>query len=287
MVETLLLVQGRVMRVSTNVQSMIAQRYVQQHTAEQTNEDMKLSSGERIVSSADDPAGLAISEKMKSMIRSNSQAERNSNDSVSLLQVAEGSLNTMQSITTRLRELSMQSASDTVTDTDRTIIDREFQQMKGEVKRITASTSFNGNNIIKGADSVYDLQIGVNADKNLDRIHYDMGKIMDSSNNFGIENVNLLSKDSAQKSLGALDKMTTEISGSRAQLGSMSNRINSVIQNLQVSRESLSGSNSKIRDADIAKEAANKAKFSIAQSASLSLLKLSNDQPAAILKLLS
>lgn len=273
------------MRVSTNVQSMVAQRYVQQHTEEQAREDSQLSSGERIVRAADDPAGLAISEKMKSILRSNVQAERNTNDSISLLQVAEGSLNTMQEITTRLRELSMQSSSDTVSDMDRVIIDKEFQQMKREVERLTASTSFNGNNIIKDKDSVYDLQIGVNADKNYDRIRYDMGKIMDSSNNFGIASINLRSKESSQQSLSSLDKMMTEISSSRAQLGSMSNRMNSVMQNLQVSRENLSSSNSKIRDADIARESANKAKAQIAQSASLAMLKISNDQPGTILKL--
>lgn len=274
------------MRVSTNVRSMIAQRYVQQHTEEQAKEDMKLSSGERIVRSSDDPAGLAISEKMRSIIRSNSQAERNSNDSVSLLQVAEGSLNTMQSITTRLRELSMQSASDTVSDMDRSVIDIEFQQMKREVERLTASTSFNGNNIIKDKDSVYDLQIGIHADKNLDRLRYDMGKMMDSKNNFGMDHVNVRSKESSRQSLGALDKMMAEISNSRAHLGSMSNRMNAVIQNLQISRENLSSSNSKIRDADIAKEAAIKAKTSIAQQASMALLKMSNDEPGAILKLI-
>ncbi|MBC7539528.1 MAG: flagellin FliC [Bacteriovorax sp.] len=275
------------MRVSTNVQSMVAQRYVQQHTEELAREDSQLSSGERIVRSADDPAGLAISEKMKSLIRSNSQAERNTNDSVSLLQVAEGALNTMQGISTRLRELSMQAASDTVSDMDRSIIDKEFQHLSQEVERITASTSFNGNNIIQGKESVYDLQIGVNADKNLDQIHYDMGKIMDSSNNFGISGINVRSKESAQNSLSALDNMMSEISGSRAQLGSMSNRMNSVIQNLQISNENVSSSNSKIRDADMAREAANRAKIQISQSASLALLKLSNDQPAVILKLVS
>lgn len=266
---------------------MIAQRYVQQHTEERVKEDMKLSSGERIVRSSDDPAGLAISEKMRSKIRSNSQAERNTNDSISLLQVAEGSLNTMQAIASRLRELSMQSASDTVSDMDRSVIDKEFQHMKNEIERLTVSTSFNGNNILKNADSVYDLQIGVNADKNLDRLRYDMGKVMDSKNNFGIQHINLRSKESSRESLSAIDKMMSEISGSRAQLGSMSNRMNSVIQNLQVSRENLSSSNSKIRDADIAKEAANKAKISIAQSASMALLKMSNDEPGAILKLIS
>lgn len=273
------------MRVSTNIQSMVAQRYVQQHTQEQATGSSQLSSGERIVHASDDPAGLAISEKMKSLIRSNSQAERNTNDSVSLLQVAEGSLNTMQGIGTRLRELSIQSASDTVSNSDRIIIDKEFQQMKNEVERLTASTSFNGNNIIKDKDSVYDLQIGVNGNKNESRINYDMGKIMDSSNNFGIAGVNLLSKESSQNSLGAIDKMMSEISRSRASLGSMSNRMNSVIQNLQVTRENLSSSNSKIRDADIAKESAINVKNKIAQSASVAMLKISNDQPSAILKL--
>ncbi len=272
------------MRVSTNIQSMVAQRYLQQQTEERAKEDSQLSSGERIVRSADDPAGLAISEKMKSIIRSNSQAERNTNDSISLLQVAEGSLNTMQEVTARLRELSIQSASDTVSDMDRIVIDKEFQSMKQEVQRLTASTSFNGNNIIKDKNSVYDLQIGVTGDE-LNRIRYDMGSTMDSSNNFGIASINLRSKESAQHSLGALDKMMGEISKSRAMLGSMGNRMNSVIQNLQVSKENLSSSNSKIRDTDVAKEAANRAKMQIAQSASLSMLKLSNDQPGVILKL--
>ena len=273
------------MRVSTNIQSMVAQRYVQQHTEEQSVEDSRLSSGERIVRAADDPSGLAISEKMKSLIRSNSQAERNSNDAVSLLQVAEGSLNTMQEIGSRFRELGMQASTDTVSDMDRTIIDKEFQQLTKEVERLTISTSFNGTNIIKDKDSVYDLQIGVNGDANLDRIRYDMSKIMDSSNNFGISNVNLRSKESSQNSLSKIDNMMTQISLSRAHLGAMQTRVNSSIQNLQVSRENLSDANSKIRDADFAKEAALRAKSQIAQSASLAMLKMSNEQPGVILKL--
>lgn len=272
------------MRVSTNIQSMVAQKYLQQHSEDKAKEDSQLSSGERIVRSADDPAGLAISQKMRSILRSNSQAERNTNDSISLLQVAEGSLNTMQGITARLRELAIQSASDTLSDSDRYVIDKDFQHMKNEVERLTASTSFNGNNIIKGESSVYDLQIGVTGDS-LNRIRYDMGKVMDSRNNFGIASINLRSKESSQQSLSALDKMMGEISKSRAMLGSMSNRMNSVIQNLQVSKENLSSSESKIRDTDVAKEAANRAKMQIAESASLSMLKISNDQPGLILKL--
>nr|BDT29153.1 flagellin FliC [Bacteriovorax sp. HI3] len=276
------------MRVSTNINSMTAQRYVRAHSEEQALEDSKLSSGDRIVRSAVDPSGLAISETMKSKIRSNYQAERNSNDSISLMQVAEGSLSTMQQMGSRLRELAMQAANDTVGEAERRVVDAEFQQLKNEVKRITVSTSFNGNHIIKGgASSTYDLQVGVDGIAELDRIQYDMSKVMDSQNNFGIANVDLRTKEGAQRSLSAIDNMMSQIGASRAQLGSMGNRINSVVQNLLVSRENISASNSKIRDTDIAKEAAIRLQAQIAQSASLSMLKISNDAPGAILKLVS
>lgn len=267
---------------------MTAQRYVQQHTEEQALEDSKLSSGDRIVRSAIDPSGLAISETMRSKLRSNYQAERNSNDSISLMQVAEGALSTMQEMGSRLRELAMQAANDTVGPAERRVVDLEFQHLKDEVKRLTLSTSFNGNHVIKGGgSSVYDLQVGINGVAELDKIQYDMSKVMDARGNFGIASVDLRTKEGAQKSLSAVDHMMSQIGASRAQLGSMSNRINSVIQNLQVSRENMASSNSKIRDTDVAKEMALKLKSQVAQSASLSMLKISNDAPGAILKLVS
>ena len=152
---------------------------------------------------------------------------------------------------------------------------------------MTASTSFNGNNIIKGKESVYDLQVGIHGNDSNDRIRYDMSKILDSSSNFGIKNVSLRTKEGAQGSLGAIDKMMSAIGASRAQLGSMSNRIGSVVNNLMVSRENISASNSKIRDTDIAKEVAIKLKSQVGQSASLAMLKKSNEQPNVILKLVS
>lgn len=276
------------MRVSTNINSMTAQRYVRSHSEEQALEDSKLSSGDRIVRSAVDPSGLAISETMRSKLRSNYQAERNSNDSISLMQVAEGSLSTMQQMGARLRELAMQAANDTVGEAERRVVDAEFQHLKQEVQRITVSTSFNGNHIIKGGGaSKYDLQVGIDGVNELDRIQYDMSKVMDAQNNFGIASVDLRTKEGSQRSLGAIDNMMSQIGASRAQLGSMGNRINSVIQNLQVSRENLSASNSKIRDTDVAKEAAIRLQAQVAQSASLSMLKISNDAPGAILKLVS
>jgi len=272
------------MRISTNVHSLVAQRYLRQHTETLSAEDKKLSSGERIVQASDDPAGLAISEMLKSKIKSNYQAERNTNDSISMLQVAEGSLGVIANIGGRLRELALQASTDTVSDMDRLIIDKEFQALQNEVKRLTVSTSFNGNNIINDNGSVYDLQIGINNDNFQDRIQYDMKKVMDSADNFGIGYVNLRSKESSQNSI---NKMLMEVSSSRAELGSMSNRMNSVIQSIQVGRENMSASNSKIRDDDIAAEAALRAKEQLAQSATLSLLKSANEGPGYILKLIS
>lgn len=266
---------------------MTAQRYVQSHSNELALEDSKLSSGDRIVRSYVDPAGLAISETMKAKIRSNFQAERNSNDSLSLLQVAEGSLGVMQGMGARLRELAMQAANDTLGPEERRVIDAEFQQLKNEIERVTLSTSFNGNNIIKGKESVYDLQVGVNGLDSQDRIRYDMSKIMDAGSNFGIKYIDLKTKESSQNSLGKIDQMLSDIGASRAQLGSMGNRMSSVLNNLLVSRENISESNSKIRDTDIASEMANKLKGQIGQSASLSMLKFSNERPGVILKLVS
>jgi flagellin len=265
---------------------MIAQRYVSEHIENTAADEMKISSGDRIIRSADDPAGLAISEKMKSKIRSNYQAERNTNDSVSLLQVAEGSLNVIQNMAIRLRELAMQSSTDTVSDMDRLVVDREFQHLKSEISRLTVSTSFNGHNIINDKNSVYDLQIGINGNSVEDRIKYDMSKVMDMSNNFGIGYVNLKSRDSSHESLAAIDGMMVQISSSRAELGSMGNRMNSIIQNLQIGRENLSASNSKIRDADVALESSKMLISKMAENASASMLKMSNDQPGLILKLI-
>ncbi len=274
------------MRISTNVSTQVAQRYLRTHSEELSNKDSRLSSGNQIVRSADNPAGLAISETMKSKMRSNYQAERNTNDSISLLQVAEGSLGVMTGMAGRLRELAIQAANDTLTDSDRLVIDKEFQSLKNEVQRLTASTSFNGRNIIDGKGSVYDLHIGINNEGANDKIRYDMSKVMDSRNNFGISLINLRSKESSQESIGKIDNMLGQLSSSRAELGSMSVRMNSVIQNLQVSRENVASSNSKIRDTDVAITSAERAKEQLLQSASLDMIKTTNNVPAHILKLL-
>ncbi len=274
------------MKISTNVNSMVAQRILKGHSADEERENKRLSSGDRIISSAYDPSGLAISEKLRAKSRSISQAERNTNDSISLVQVAEGTLGVMQDMSVRLRELAMQAATDTVSDMDRAVIDKEFQALKLEVKRMTDSTTFNGNHIINEHDSVYDLQIGVGSDAFENRLRYDMQKMMDAKGNFGIDYVNLRSKESSQNSLSKIDDMMVKLNGSRAELGAISNRMNSIISNLQVSKETTDGANSKIRDADIAKETADRIKTQITSAATTSMLKNANNAPANILKIL-
>lgn len=275
------------MRVSTNVSSMVAQRILKGHTNDESRENVRLSSGDRIVSAAYDPSGLAISEKLRAKTRSLYQAERNTNDSISLVQVAEGSLGILHDMSQRLRELAMQASTDTVSDIDRAIIDKEFQSLKQEVRRLTESTTFNGNHIINEKGSVYDLQIGIGNDAFNDRLRYDMKRVMDSKGNFGIESVSLRSKEGAQNSLGTIDKMMTSISSSRAELGSISNRMNSIIQNIQVSRENTESANSKIRDVDVARESAEKMKTQIASNATAAMLSIANNTPSNILKILS
>ncbi len=274
------------MRVSTNLSSMAAQRILKGHTNDEQRENVSLSSGDRIIQAAYDPSGLAISEKMRAKARSFYQAERNTNDSISLLQVAEGSLGVMQDLGQRLRELAMQASTDTITDEDRSIINKEFQSLKNEIKRLTESSKFNGNSIINDKGSQYDLQIGITGNPT-DRLAYDMKRVMDSTDNFGIGGIILNSKIGAQSSLPVIDGMMKQISASRAELGAISNRMNSVIQGIQVARENTQSANSKIRDTDVAKESAERMKTQIAMNATTAMLSIANNAPSHVLKLVS
>jgi hypothetical protein len=147
-------------RINTNVSSIAAQRSLGVNNREAESNLAKLSSGTRIAKSADDAAGLAISEKMKASIRSMKQADRNANDGISMVQTAEGGLNEVSSILTRMRELSIQTSSDTVGDSERAMTDLEYQNLKLELERISQVTEFNGKKLLNGEGDMYDFQIG-------------------------------------------------------------------------------------------------------------------------------
>ncbi len=274
------------LRINTNVTSLSAQRTLNKNTEAQASSLNKLSSGTRIVRSADDAAGLAISEKLRAQIRGLNQANRNTNDGISLVQVAEGGLSEISNILIRMRELSVQAASDTVGDIERGFTDLEYQNLKQEIQRISQVTEFNGKKLLDGAGDTYDFQVGINNNEFEDRISFST-KLLDSTvNSLGVEGLNVTSKESSQGALGTLDKAIQKVSGQRAELGAKQNRMISTAQNLQVAAENLNAANSQIRDTDYAHETAVNAKFNILNSAGVSVLSQANAQGANALKLI-
>ena len=274
------------LRINTNVTSLAAQRTLSVSNKEQANTLNKLSSGTRIVRSADDAAGLAISEKLKAQIRGVNQAERNANDGISMIQTAEGGLGEIGNILTRMRELSVQAASDTVGDSERSFTDLEYQNLKQEIERISQVTEFNGKKLLNGVGDTYDFQIGINNDDFQDRIKFNTEMLNSSIGNLGVDELGVSSKEGAQNGLAALDAAIQKVSGQRAELGAKQNRLSSTIQNLQVSSENMNAANSRIRDTDYAMETAKNAKLNILNAAGTSVLGQANSQGSNALKLI-
>lgn len=272
-------------RINTNVPSISAQRSINKTNQAQESSLSKLSSGSRITKAADDAAGMAISEKLKAEIRSSKQADRNANDGISMVQVAEGGLNETQNILTRLRELAIQSASDTVSDTERGFTNMEYQNLVQEMDRISKVTEFNGRKLLDGSGEKYDFQVGTKGDEN-SQISYEAGQVNASTSELGIEGLDVSSKDSAQSSLANVDSAIEKVSGQRAFLGAIQNRLTSASNSLQVSQENMSAANSRIRDVDYAEETAKSATNSILQAAGTSVLAQANMNGQNALKLI-
>jgi flagellin len=203
-----------------------------------------------------------------------------------MIQTAEGGLNEVSNILSRLRELSMQAASDTINDTERGFTNLEYQNLKQEIERISQVTEFNGNKLLNGIGGVYDFQIGINNDSFQDRIQFDTNTLNSSISALGVGEVDISSKSGAQNSLAVLDQAIETVSGQRAQLGAKQNRLTSTIQNLQVFNENLSAANSRIRDTDFAEETAKNTKLNIMTNAGASVLAQSNAANSVALKLI-
>jgi flagellin len=274
------------LRINTNVVSLSAQRTLGVSNDQKSRTLEKLSSGTRIVRAADDAAGLAISEKLKAQVRGVKQVERNAGDGISMIQTAEGGLSEVSNILTRLRELSVQAASDTVGDTERSFTNLEYQNLKQEIERISQVTEFNGKKLLNGEGGEYDFQIGINNNDFQDRIKYDARITNSSLGSLGIDGIDISSKGGAQESLAILDAAITQISGQRAELGAKQNRLTSTIQNLQVTSENLSSANSRVRDTDFAMETAENTRLNILTNAGTSVLAQSNAAGSAALKLI-
>jgi len=273
-------------RINTNVASLQAQTSLNKVNKESQESFSKLSSGQRITKAADDAAGLAISEKLKANIRSSQQANRNANDGISMVQVAEGGLNETSSILVRMRELSIQAASDTVGDTERGMSNLEYQQLKQEMDRISQVTEYNGTKLLDGSGDRKEFQIGTGADEFKDRIGFDPSTLNSGISSLGVDEVDVSTKSGAQESLSSLDGAIEKVSGQRAELGAIQNRLVSTSNNLQVSTENMSAANSRIRDVDYAEETAKQARNQILTAAGTSVLAQANMSGQSALKLI-
>ncbi len=275
------------LRINTNTASLNAQRSLRTSKLGLDKSFERLSSGLRINRAGDDAAGLAISENLKAQIRGLKQASRNAQDGVSLIQVAEGSLNEISSILIRLRELAVQSASDTIGPVERQFLNVEYDQLVSEVDRIADGTEFNGTLILSGTGSILDFQVGTRNDPNIDRLSFDASKADANAAALGINLTSVADKASAQNSLSAIDSAIVSVSAMRADFGAVQNRLQSTINNLAVSLENLAAANSRIRDVDIAEETAEMTMNNVLLNAGTSVLAQANQTSQVALGLLN
>ena len=270
------------LRVNTNIASLTAQNNLFRITSRLQGNFARLSSGLRIAVAADDAAGLGISERMRSQIRSYAVAARNTQDGISLAQTAEGSLNEVSNILTRMRELAIQAANGTLDDTnDRVTINIEFQALDDEINRIALDTEFNGVNVLDGVLTVVAMQVGIDAGDTID-----VNLVDATSATLGIDALDVLDVANATAALAALDTAINSVSQSRGQLGADQNRLTSALASVLIVRENLSAAESRIRDVDVAMETADLTRNSIMQQAATAVLAQANAQPQLALQLL-
>ena len=302
-------------RIKTNVESLVAQRRVSESRKALGDSYEKLASGQRINKSADDAAGLAVSERIRAKTRSLDVAKRNANDGISYIQVAEGGLNETTNIVVRMRELAAQSASDTIGNRERGFLNKEFTQLREEVGRIMDSTEFNGAKVLK-VDDQKPMRIFVGASnrgndesgnapdvspdndpdvltidlKDLATFRDSMARVLDdklsilpSDSDGGAAD---LGPDGTNDIFNRLDSALDSVASYRAQLGSVQSRLNSTMTNIDVTNENLQAAQSRIRDVDYASETSKLASNRILTQAGVSVLTQANANSDFALQLL-
>ena len=267
------------LRIATNITALNAQRQMMNTRMNLDKSLEKLASGSRINHSGDDAAGLAISENLKAQIRGMRQAKRNASDGVSLIQVSEGGLNEISNMLIRLRELAIQSASDTIGDTERGFADREFQSLKQEIDRISNVTEFNETPLLNGKAGIFEIQVGTHNNPILDRVVYNGERSDASLDSLKLGGESVATKQGAQLSIATIDDALVRINSIRADLGAMQNRLQSTINNLAISDENLSAANSRIRDTDFAEEVSEMTKNNILMQSGVAVLRPGEQHP--------
>lgn len=275
------------MRINTNVAAMNTYSRLTAANTAKSNSLAKLSSGSRINKAGDDAAGLAISEKMKAQIGGLTQAKRNAQDGISLVQTAEGALNESHSILERMRDLTVQGKNGTLTDEDRESINKELNALHSELTRISDTTEFNTQNLLGSTAKTgasFTFQIGANEGQTLTVTIGNMSGV----SLLGVAAKFTLGKAAANadKMLGSIDKAIKTVSDQRATLGAVQNRLEHTINNLTATNENLSEANSRIRDVDMAEEMMTFTKSNILSQAATSMLAQANAMPNSVLNLL-
>jgi flagellin len=273
------------LRIATNVPSLQTQRNLIKTSEEANKSFARLSSGQRITKSGDDAAGLSISQKLEASVRGLKMAQRNSNDGISFVQTAEGGINEVSNILIRLRELSVQAASDTVGDAERGFLDKEMQSLKQEIDRIAQVTNYNGTVLLAGDGQKLSFQVGTEAGE-LNRIEFDPSKTNVRASALGVDGLSISQRDSALDGLSNIDEAIKRVNENRSELGALQNRLHSTSTSLGIAVENLADARSRIADTDIASETSEMIKNQILQNAGISVLAQANATPNNALKLL-
>lgn len=279
--------------INTNIMSLNAQRNLNSSSASMATSIQRLSSGLRINSAKDDAAGLAISSRMSTQISGMTVASRNANDGISLAQTAEGALSSISSNLQRIRDLAVQSASDTNTADDRASLQKEVDQLTAEISRVVDNTDFNGTKLLNGERASFTIQVGSgsSADNQITISTVNMNDTVtaltgdtvgDATATFDISS----SSGVATAALSTLDSMLQSVNNARADLGAIQNRFTSVISNLATSSENLTDARSRIQDTDYAAETAELTRTQILQQAGTAMLAQAKSVPQNVLTLL-
>jgi flagellin len=278
------------LRVNTNVASLNAQRHLYNTTSQFGKSMERLSSGLRINRSGDDAAGLAISESLKSDIRALQQASRNAADGISLVQTAEGSLDEVNSILLRLRELAQQSATETLGAKERDYLDAEFQELLKEIDRISSTAEFNGIKLLDGTAQNLRVQVGIGTDATTSAVTINLTQAMSSAAlnlTTGVLHINGgTNGDNARAAIAQITAATGTVSSMRANFGAAQNRFETSVRNIGMTAENLAAANSRIRDVDVALETSNMTSLQILQQAGVAILSQANSTSQLALNLL-
>ncbi|MBK7189317.1 MAG: flagellin FliC [bacterium] len=277
------------LRVNTNVASLNAQRHLYDTTTRFSKSMERLSSGLRINRSGDDAAGLAISESLKSDIRALQQASRNAADGISLVQTAEGSLDEVNSILLRLRELAEQAATETLGEDERVYLNNEFQELLDEINRISLTAEFNGIKLLDGTVQTLEVQVGIGTDAATSAVSIDLNQAMSAQAldlTAGITSITGTNGDRARDAIGLITEATGVVSSMRANFGAAQNRFETSIRNIGMTAENLAAANSRIRDVDVALETSTMTSLQILQQAGVSILAQANMTSQLALNLL-